>query len=76
MRETAELAAIDLAEYKHHVNQICDRTNDSMLNAMNQRLEATVSYGKPASELVDHPLISRKTPTLVRSASGHMVSID
>lgn len=76
MRETAELAAIDLAEYERHVNQVCDRTNVSMLNAMNQRLEPTVTYGKPAPELVDRPLIGRKAPTMVRSASGHLVSID
>lgn len=76
MRETAELAAIDLAEYKRNVNRICDRTNASMLNAMNQRLEPTVTYGKPAPKQVDRPLTSRKAPTLVRSASGHMVSID
>ena len=76
MRSTADLAAIDLAEYKRHVNQVCDLTNASMLNAMNQRLEPTVTYGRPAPELVDRPLVSRKAPTMVRSASGYLVSID
>ncbi len=75
-RDTADKAAVDLADYKRHVNQICDRTNASMLAAMNQRLEPAVTYGTTAPELPERMLAGRPNPTQVKSASGLMLSID
>lgn len=76
-RETTDEAALDLANYKLRVNQICDRSNQSMLNATNKRLsEPTVTYATKAPDLPQRLLAGYPMPTQVRSSCGQLICID